>query len=77
MQSMGRAREIEGLRAGRERQRERQKRRFKSAGQTRRILSIHGVLPNLFQLGRHHLRSENYRLMPDSSFRDWSEVTAA
>jgi len=59
------------------RQRERQMRRFKSAGQAQRILSIHGVVQNLFRLGRHHLRSENYRFLRDRSFRGWWEVTAA
>jgi len=59
------------------RQRERQMRRFRSAGQAQRFLSVHGVVQNLFRLGRHHLRSENYRLLRSRSFRDWSEVTAA
>jgi putative transposase len=59
------------------RQRERQMRRFKSAGQAQRFLAVHGVVQNLFRLGRHHLRSENYRLLRDRSFRDWQEATAA
>ncbi len=59
------------------RQRERQMRRFKSARQAQRFLAVHGVVQNLFRLGRHHLRSENYRFLRDRSFRDWREVTAA
>ena len=59
------------------RQRERQMRRFKSAGQAQRFLSVHGVIQNFFRLGRHHLRSENYRLLRARSFKDWSAATAA
>jgi putative transposase len=59
------------------RQRERQMRRFKSVGQAQRFLSVHGVVQNLFNLGRHHLRSENYRLLRTRSFKDWSAATAA
>jgi len=59
------------------RQRERQMRRFKSAGQAQRFLSVHGVVQNLFRLGRHHLRSKNYPLLRDRSFHDWFEATAA
>ncbi len=59
------------------RQRERQMRRFKSPGQAQRFLAVHGEVQNLFRLGRHHLRSENYRWLRDRSFREWREVTAA
>jgi putative transposase len=59
------------------RQRERQMRRFKSSGHAQRFLAVHGVVQNFFRLGRHHLRSENYRLLRARSFQDWSEVTAA
>ena len=59
------------------RQRERQMRRFRSTGQAQRFLAVHGVVQNLFRLGRHHLRSENYRLLRDRAFQDWSEVRAA
>jgi putative transposase len=59
------------------RQRERLMRRFKSAGQAQRFLSVHGAVQNLFRLGRHHLRSANYRLLRDRSFREWSAATAA
>ena len=59
------------------RQRERQMRGFKSAGQAQRFLSVHGVIRNLFNLGRHQLISANYRLLRERSFREWSASTAA
>ncbi len=59
------------------RQRERQMRGFKSAGQAQRFLSVHGVIRNYFSLGRHQLRAENYRLLRARSFKDWSAATAA
>ncbi len=59
------------------RQRERQMRRFKSVSQAQRFLSVQGVVQNLFNLGRHQLRSENYRLLRARSFKDWSAATAA
>ena len=59
------------------RQRERQMRRFKSAGQAQRFLSVHGVILNLFRVGRHLLRSANHRMLRARSFLVWSEVTCA
>ncbi|HYR82757.1 MAG TPA: IS6 family transposase [Terriglobia bacterium] len=59
------------------RQRERQMRRFKSARQAQRFLSVHGVIHNLFRVGRHLLRSTNYRLLRSRSFTVWQTVTAA
>jgi len=59
------------------RQRERQMRRFKSAGQAQRFLSIHGVVRNLFNLGRHRLRAGNYRLLCGRAFAVWIEVASA
>jgi putative transposase len=58
------------------RQRERQMRGFKSAGQAQRFLSVHGVIRNLFNLGRHELRVENYRLLRARSFIEWRAATA-
>ncbi len=58
------------------RQRERQMRRFKSAGQAQRFLSANGIVQNLFRLGRHLLRAAHYRLLRDRSFREWSAATA-
>ena len=59
------------------RQRERQMRRFKSAAQAQRFLSVHGVILNLFRFSRHRMRSENYRWLRARSFKDWSPATAA
>ena len=58
------------------RQRERQMRRFKSAHQAQRFLSLHGVVHNLFRLGRHLLKSKNYRFLRSRSFAIWRTVTA-
>jgi putative transposase len=58
------------------RQRERLMRRFKSAGQAQRFLSVHGVVLNLFRLGRHLQRAAHYRLLRARSFKEWSAATA-
>jgi putative transposase len=59
------------------RRRERQMRGFKSAGQAQRFQSVHGVIRNLFNLGRHQLSSANYRLLRERSFKEWNAVAAA
>ena len=59
------------------RQRERQMRRFKSAGHAQRFLSVHGVVLNLFRVGRHPVSSANHRLLRERSFRAWQRVTCA
>ena len=59
------------------RQRERQMRRFKSAAQAQRFLSVHGVILNLFRVGRHLVRPANHRILRARSFLVWSEVTCA
>jgi putative transposase len=43
------------------RRRERQMKRFKSAGQAQRFLSIHDPISNLFHLRRHPLTAATYR----------------
>ena len=58
------------------RQRERQMRRFKSAGQAQRFLCLQAVVQNLFRVGRHFLRSTNQRLLRSRSFEVWRTVTA-
>ena len=58
------------------RQRERQMRRFKSAAQAQRFLVVHGVILNLFRLGRHRLRAANYRLLRARSLTAWQEATS-
>ena len=59
------------------RQRERQMRRFKSAGQAQRFLSVHGTILNLFRVGRHLVSAGNQRTLRDRSFGVWREVTCA
>jgi len=59
------------------RQRERQMRRFKSARQAQRFLSLHDAVQNLFRVGRHLLRSSNHRLLRSRSFAVWRAVTVA
>jgi putative transposase len=59
------------------RQRERQMRRFKSAAQAQRFLSVQGVVLNLFRVGRHLLRPANHRILRARSFGAWSQVTCA
>ena len=59
------------------RQRERQMRRFKSTAQAQRFLSAHGVIQNLFRVGRHLVRAPNHRTLRARAFRVWVEVTCA
>jgi putative transposase len=59
------------------RQRERQMRRFRSAANLQRFASVHGVVQNLFRVGRPLLRSAHHRLLRARSFRVWDEVTCA
>ena len=59
------------------RQRERQMRRFKSAAHAQRFLSVHGLVQNLFRVGRHVLRAVTHRMLRTRSFRVWHEVTCA
>ena len=58
------------------RQRERHMRRFKSPDQAQRFLHVHGVIQNLFRLGRHRLRAIHHR-MRGRSFGVWAAATAA
>ncbi len=59
------------------RQRERQLRRFTSAAHAQRFLSVHGVVVNLFRLGRHLLQAAHYRVLRTRSLLVWQEVTCA
>jgi putative transposase len=56
-------------------QRERQMREFKSARQAQQFWSIHGVIQNLFRVGRHLLRSANHLILRNRSFQIWKEAT--
>jgi putative transposase len=57
------------------RQRERQMRRFKSAAHLQRVASVHGVVQNLFRVGRHLLRAVHHRLLRTQAFVAWNAVT--
>ncbi len=57
------------------RQRERQMRRFKSAGHVQRFLSVQGVVLNLFRVGRHLLRAVHHRLLRTRASGVWRAAT--
>ena len=57
------------------RQQERQMRRFKSHSHAQRFLSCHGVINNLFRLGRHLMRAKNYRVFRDRAFAEWERAS--
>jgi putative transposase len=57
------------------RQQERQMRRFKSQGHAQRFLSCHGIVNNLFRLGRHLMKASNYRMFRERSFDEWNRVS--
>ena len=59
------------------RQRERQMRSFTSTAHAQRFLSVHGLVLNLFRVGRHLLRAAHHRLSRARSFRLWDEATCA
>jgi len=58
------------------RQQERQMRRFKSQGHAQRFLSCHGVVNNLFRLGRHLMKAKNYRTLRERAFNEWAQVSS-
>jgi putative transposase len=57
------------------RQQERQMRKFKSQGQAQRFLFCHGVVNNLFRLGRHSMTASNYRVFRDRAFVEWGRAS--
>ena len=57
------------------RRRERQMKRFKSAGQAQRFLSAHDRIDNLFHLRRHQVPAPQYRAARTQAFQVWAEVT--
>jgi putative transposase len=50
------------------RHREGQMRRFKSTAQAQRFLSVHGIVRNLFRVGRPLLRAAHHRMLRTRSF---------
>jgi putative transposase len=57
------------------RRRERQMKRFKSARQVQRFLSIHDPVSNLFHLRRHQLPAASYREARRAAFETWADIT--
>ena len=57
------------------RRRERQMKRFKSAGQAQRFLSAHDGINNLFHLRRHQVPATQYRADRTQAFQTWAKVT--
>ena len=52
-------------------------RRFKSAAHLQGFASVHGVVQNLFRVGRHLLHAVHYRLLRTRSLGIWDGVTCA
>ena len=52
-------------------------RRFKSAAHAQRFLLVHGLVLNLFRVGRHLLQAAHYRWLRTRSLLVWQEVTFA
>ena len=59
------------------RRRERQMKRFKSAGQAQRFLSAHDPINNLFHLRRDHVTATEYRAARTRAFEIWADITDA
>ncbi len=57
------------------RRRERQMKRFKSAGQAQRFLSAHDGINNFFHLRRDQVPATQYRTAWTQAFQVWAEVT--
>ena len=57
------------------RRRERQMKRFKSAGQAQCFLSAHDQINNLFHFRRDHVPADQYRAARAQAFQTWAEVT--
>ena len=56
--------------------RERGMRRFKSVVQAQRFLSVHSAVYNLFNLGRHLVSANHYRLFRMRAFASWKNAVA-
>src|SRR3954469_3461288 len=57
------------------RRRERQMKRFKSAGQAQRFLSAHDQIANLFHLRRDHVTASEYRAARLRTFEVWADIS--
>ena len=56
--------------------RERGMRKYKSASQAQRFLSNHAAVYNLFNLGRHLISAEHYRIFRQRAFASWKCAAA-
>jgi putative transposase len=56
--------------------RERGMRRFKSSLQAQRFLGVHAAVYNLFNLGRHLISANHYRLFRQRAFASWGYAAA-
>jgi putative transposase len=56
------------------RRRERQMKRFKSARHAQHFLSTHSRIHNHFQLRRHHLNANQYRMARSAAFGTWHDL---
>jgi putative transposase len=54
--------------------RERVTRRFKSVAQAQRFLGVHSAVYNLFNLGRHLISANHYRLIRFRAFASWKNA---
>jgi putative transposase len=54
--------------------RERLMRRFKSAGQAQRFLSVFGIISSHFRVGRHLYKARGYKQVMKSRFALWHEA---
>ena len=59
------------------RQRERQMREFRSAAHVQRFVAVHGLVRNLFRVGRHLLPAAHHRLLRTRAFFTWNDATCA
>ena len=49
-------------------------RRFESIMQTRKFVTAHAAVSNLFNLSRHQVRAEHYRGLRTGAFNEWSRA---
>lgn len=54
--------------------RERVMRKFKSLVHAQRFVNIHAAIYNLFNLGRHLIKAEHYRILRHNAFTSWKSV---
>ncbi|MEC4681620.1 MAG: DDE-type integrase/transposase/recombinase [Nitrospirota bacterium] len=50
---------------------------FSSSTQAQQFLTLHGLTPNLFRMGRYLMQAVNYRLLRTQAFQVWQEAVCA